>query len=254
MSGDADAIAMPPAYGPLCTAFYDLDKPAPPADALAFYLQRCRQVQGPVLEPMCGSGRFLVPLARAGLDIDGTDAAPAMLAACRRHADQAGVSPGLYLQSMGRLALPRLYRLAMVPSGSIGLLSPTQLPAALASLHAQLEPGAALLLELIQPEALADTTPPPPRELQIDAHTRLVYHCQPHMTADGQAVVYQGRYEKYRDNTLVAVEQESLQVWRHTPETLLTLLRASGFTGAFEHRHVYDTLAADQCVLIEAIT
>ena len=66
------------AYGSLCTEFYDLDKPAAPAAALAYYLDRARDAQGRILEPMCGSGRFLIPMLRAGLPIDGVDASRAM--------------------------------------------------------------------------------------------------------------------------------------------------------------------------------
>ena len=66
-------------YGKLCTQFYDLDKPSAPPDALAFYLEHARQANGPVLEAMCGSGRFLVPMMQAGIDMDGLDASSDML-------------------------------------------------------------------------------------------------------------------------------------------------------------------------------
>jgi hypothetical protein len=49
-------------YGSLCTEFYDLDKPNAPRDALDFYALKARAAGGRVLEPMCGSGRFLVPM------------------------------------------------------------------------------------------------------------------------------------------------------------------------------------------------
>ena len=47
-------------YRRLCTEFYDIDKPRPPDEAFAFYRGRAEQVKGPILEPMCGSGRFLL--------------------------------------------------------------------------------------------------------------------------------------------------------------------------------------------------
>ena len=34
---------------------------------------------GPVLDPMCGSGRFLIPLMEDGFDVHGFDASPTML-------------------------------------------------------------------------------------------------------------------------------------------------------------------------------
>lgn len=83
-------------YRKLCTRFYDIDKPEPSADALEFYLRYCTSTQGPVLEPMCGSGRFLVPIMERGIDIDGVDASPSMLEACWQRCSDKGLSPNLF--------------------------------------------------------------------------------------------------------------------------------------------------------------
>ena len=42
---------------------------------------------------MCGSGRFLIPLLKRGFDIDGVDASPHMLQACRDHCQRLGLTP-----------------------------------------------------------------------------------------------------------------------------------------------------------------
>src|SRR5438128_1166120 len=73
---------------------------------------RARAANGPVLEPMCGSGRFLLALLAAGIDVDGIDASAAMLDACRRHAAARGLAPSLHAAALERLALPRRYALA----------------------------------------------------------------------------------------------------------------------------------------------
>ena len=39
-------------YASLCTEYYDLDKPNPPEDALAFYAEYARRASGPILEPI----------------------------------------------------------------------------------------------------------------------------------------------------------------------------------------------------------
>lgn len=66
-------------YKTLCTEFYDLDKPSPPAEAFEYYLNEAKRCVQPVLEPMCGSGRFLIPLMEHGINIEGTDASEEML-------------------------------------------------------------------------------------------------------------------------------------------------------------------------------
>ena len=52
---------------------------------LPFYLELARKIGGPVLEMGCGTGRVLLPIARAGIEIHGLDASPAMLEVLRAH-------------------------------------------------------------------------------------------------------------------------------------------------------------------------
>jgi SAM-dependent methyltransferase len=97
---------------------------------------------------MCGSGRFLVPLAEAGIDIDGVDASADMLDACRAKCADARVQPGVYEQFVHELDLPRTYALAFIAAGSFGLLiEEADYRASLRALHAHLDPGALLVLE-----------------------------------------------------------------------------------------------------------
>lgn len=44
-----------------------------------FYLQLAREIGGPVFEMGCGTGRVLLPIARAGIEIHGLDQSPAMI-------------------------------------------------------------------------------------------------------------------------------------------------------------------------------
>lgn len=66
-------------YISLCTEVYDLSKPKPPEDAYAFYRSYVKEAKGLVLESMCGTGRFLIPLLEEGFDVQGFDASNHML-------------------------------------------------------------------------------------------------------------------------------------------------------------------------------
>lgn len=166
--------------------------PSNARDALAYFLRRAQQAGGPVLEPMCGSGRFLLPLLRAGVDVDGVDAAPAMLEACRRRALAEGLRPALYLQVLEELALPRKYRMAFVPSGSLGLLAEPALSAALCRIRRHLEPGASLLIELVDPKAGEEITGHvDQRAVQLDDETSITYICRCRCAADGASIAYE---------------------------------------------------------------
>jgi hypothetical protein len=241
-------------YGQLCTEFYNADKPEALADAVDYYLARAKSAGGPVLEPMCGSGRFLLPLLRAGVDIEGIDAAPAMLHACQRRALLEGLKPVLYQQDLEELLLPRKYRLAFVPSGSIGLLADSALPSTLRKIKRHLEPGAALLLEVVcfkASEGVAFDSEP--RVVQIDSETTITYTCRGSLATDGESIKYDGIYEKRRNAVIVETETETLSLLLHKPARYTELLVACGFSrvSVLASRE-YPSLGNSGCVLIEA--
>src|SRR5438874_377731 len=88
MPGGDDAARGDP-YAALAR-FYDLDH-AGFADDLDFWRNLARQIGGPVLEVGCGSGRVLLPLARAGFEVVGIDTSAPMLdrLKARLHAEPA---------------------------------------------------------------------------------------------------------------------------------------------------------------------
>ena len=109
-------------YGSLLTQAYDIDKPEAPALEFEWHRSFIADAQ-PALAAMCGSGRFLVPLRAAGLDVDGVDASPHMLAACRAKLDGKGLDANVYEQKLQDLDLPRRYRSIWVGGGgSFGLI------------------------------------------------------------------------------------------------------------------------------------
>lgn len=137
-------------YGELCTLFYDWDKPAAPALALEWYVQHLPREN--VLEPMCGSGRFLVPLLQQGFQVAGADPSAAMLDACRARLEALGLSAPLFRQSLQEMTLPGRYAAAFIPASSFCLIvEPGEALEALQRLHRHLLPGAPLLLEFEQP-------------------------------------------------------------------------------------------------------
>lgn len=50
---------------------------------VGFYVEEAKQAAGPVLEVGCGTGRILIPIARAGTTIVGLDSSQQMLERCR---------------------------------------------------------------------------------------------------------------------------------------------------------------------------
>jgi SAM-dependent methyltransferase len=78
--GAADAgVVMLAEYAAASALFYDHYAPGVDGD-IAFYVARAREAGAPVLELGCGTGRILLPMAEADVDVVGLDASPDMLA------------------------------------------------------------------------------------------------------------------------------------------------------------------------------
>ncbi len=86
----------------------------------AYFKEIIEDSGGPSLDLGCGTGRLLVPLLKAGLDVDGSDYSGDMLAVCRERLQNEGLATGLYNQSMHELDLPRRYK-TIFACGVIGL-------------------------------------------------------------------------------------------------------------------------------------
>ncbi|MFP3941618.1 MAG: class I SAM-dependent methyltransferase [Thermoanaerobaculia bacterium] len=71
----------PDRFYDLCARYYDGDYEAAGYEHdVAFYVERAVSSGGPVLEMGCGTGRVLLEVARAGIDVVGVDASAGMLA------------------------------------------------------------------------------------------------------------------------------------------------------------------------------
>jgi len=80
-------------------------------------------IDGPVLEPMSGSGRFLIPLFQMGVKIEGLDPSQEMLKACRNHCQRENINPVLYDGYLESMHLSKSYELIFILAGSFGLIT-----------------------------------------------------------------------------------------------------------------------------------
>ena len=98
-----------------------------------------------------------------GLDVDGVDNSPEMLALCRARAAESGleVDHRLFQQEMEALSLPRRYATLIVPSSSFQLLTdPAAAARALARFHDHLEPGGLVVVPFMSKLWPGRRTPP----------------------------------------------------------------------------------------------
>ena len=211
------------------------------------YFQKFIADEGePALDLACGTGRLLIPYLRAGLDVDGCDVSPDMLALCRERAEAEGLSPKLFAQAMHELELPRRYRTVVV-CGGFGLgANRAQGFESLRRIYEHLEPGGVLLLDNEAPYADAGLwrhwlteerreLPKPWRNLgegdrregsdgtEYELRSRIV-----ELDPLAQSVTIEMRADMWRDGVHEAEEHLLRMSLYFTPE-LVSLLERAGF-------------------------
>jgi SAM-dependent methyltransferase len=242
--GDAEVVTYEPQtwhYGLVARWWAEFNTDGP---EIAYFRQFVERGQ-PALDVACGTGRLLLPYLRAGLDVDGCDISPDMIAACRERAAGEGLSPTLLMQPMHELDPPRTYRTVFV-CGGFGIGSTrAQDQEALRRFHDCLEPGGTFVLDKEVPYSgpqrwqrwCRDTRRELPAPWPEDGSTK--------QAADGseltlrarlvaidpldQTVTMEMRAEHRRDGRVVAQEQYALTERMYFMHELLLMLERAGF-------------------------
>ena len=99
--------------------FYDYVVPYRERRDVDFFVELARQSGGPVLEIGSGTGRVLIPTARAGVEIVGLDSSASMMEVCRaklaHEPQEVQTKVQLVEGDMRQFDLGREFRLVTVP-------------------------------------------------------------------------------------------------------------------------------------------
>jgi len=141
---------------------YDYVEPYRTRADVAFFVDAARAAGSPVLELGCGTGRVLVPTARAGVDIVGLDGSPRMLDVCRRRLeaepDAVRARVRLVDGDMRRFDLGATFSLVTIPFRPFQhLITVDDQLSCLAHVRQHLLPGGTLVFDVFNPmlEAIA---------------------------------------------------------------------------------------------------
>ena len=131
----------------------DYDRRVIGTSDVAFWVQKCRGVAGPVLELGCGTGRVTIPVAVAGVDVTGLDNSDSMLRRAHRKSAEARVDVRWVEGDMRVFDLSRRFALIYVPlAGFAHMRGPGDAAACLDRVIAHLAPGGRLSIDLMNPE------------------------------------------------------------------------------------------------------
>jgi len=118
---------------------------------VAFWRRLAGEAGGPVLELGCGTGRVLVPVARAGVPVVGVDRSAPMLDRARRRIRRArGIRAALVRADIRRLPFAARFSLVIAPYGILqSLTRDLDLERALQAVACVTRPGGRLGLDLV---------------------------------------------------------------------------------------------------------
>jgi SAM-dependent methyltransferase len=123
---------------------------------VGFYVEAAKEAGGPVLEVGCGTGRVLIPTARAGVGVVGLDLSQSMLDVCRERLshepEEVQARVRLVLADMRDFELGQVFNLVTIPYRPFQHLTAVgdQL-SCLGSIRRHLVEGGRLILDIFNP-------------------------------------------------------------------------------------------------------
>jgi ubiquinone/menaquinone biosynthesis C-methylase UbiE len=199
-----------------------------------FYLDVVKKYGQPVLDVGCGTGRILLDFMQQGIDIDGVDNSPDMLARLNQKAEKLNLNPTLYQQEMDKLSLPRKYQTILVPSSSFQLLLDAKLPPiAMDRFYEHLLPGGVLAMPFMtlwkQGEALENEFTREVVRPEDGATIRRWQYARFDPDTDLEHTI--DRYEIIRDGNVITSEEhhQSPGTRSYTQHQAVKLYQEAGF-------------------------
>ncbi|MDF2945434.1 MAG: Methyltransferase type 12 [Bacillales bacterium] len=222
-------------YGELCTEVYDLTKKIGQSFGgdIEFYKERLKDIEGNILEAMVGSGRVLIPLLEAGINIEGVDYSKNMLASCQATLDERGLVTNLYQGDLTKLSLPKKFDAIIIPASSILLIDNREDSIkSITSLYNQLNPGGKLILDISLPDN--DFLPNENGSTSVftlpNGDTITMEKKLTEVDFLNQFKVYLLKYEKWRNGSLIQTELQRFALRWYGVEEFRLLLKEIGFS------------------------
>lgn len=214
-------------YGSLCTEMYEILHEKAPQDELDFYLSYAEKGMK-ILEPLCGSGRFLIPFMERGFNICGMDLSSEMLGKLKQKNPDANVIQADILE----YSSTQLYDYIFISSGSVSLFADMDLcKKILKKLKGMLAPDGKFVFAV---DTVADRSPDHDSyQTSIAVKTKegfdLVLKSRSYYEEESQTQFSPSVYELYDETTLLRSEPMDFQLHLYQFGEMEAYLEEIGF-------------------------
>lgn len=230
-------------YGSLCTEMYELLHEKVPEDELEFYLSYATKDMK-ILEALCGSGRFFVPLYERGYHISGMDLSGEMLGKLKEKAPDAD----MIQEDILEYEPEENYDYIFISSGSVSLFTDIELcKKILKRLKEFLMPKGKLVFAV---ETMADRCPDDKKyEITASAKTKegfdLILKSKNYYDEEKHIQFSPGIYELYQGERLLEREEMDFQTYLYTFGEMEKYLEEIGFKDVKTYSSFAKELAVD---------
>jgi SAM-dependent methyltransferase len=209
-----------PPFSPFYSKHFHATYATPPPDEFNRLLLLAQATNGPILEPMCGAGRYLVPLHQHRSNTEGLDACPYMLDLCRSRTNAT-----LYRQKIEEMTLPRRYGMIYITMKSLCMLDSTTLPLVFRNIRRYLTPNGRFIFDLW---SLTSTHFPPTHQTRYRIQGLDIE----------EEFVFDPTSQRLLTTTRYGGAEDRMQIQLYEKKEILRLLERSGFilTQATDHR------------------
>lgn len=228
-------------YGSLCTEMYEILHKEAPADELEFYISYAEKGMS-ILEPLCGSGRFLVPFMERGFDIYGIDLSKEMLTKLKRKAPNAKVVHGDILEFDSK----EKYDYIFISSGSVSLFTDMELcKAILLKMKCLLKKGGKFIFAV---DTIVSRCPDSSDyNTSVSVKTKdgfdLILKSKNYFDENTSTQFSPSIYELYNGNELLQQEEMDFQTHLYELGEMEQYLREIGFTSVIVYSSFKKTIA-----------
>ena len=230
-------------YGSLCTEMYEILHKDTPQDELAFYLSYANK-RDLIFEPLCGSGRFLIPFLQRGYNISGIDLSAEMLAKLKEKNSDAKVC----LCDILNYNTTRKYDYIFISSGSVSLFTDMELcKKILYKIKNLLKKGGKFVfaVDTVADKCSDDSDYRVVKSVKTTEGYDLILKCKNRFDVKSSTQYSPSIYELYDGNILLQREEMDFQTHLYQLGEIEPYLYSIGFTKVCVYSSYDKELAAD---------